>query len=76
MTKKELIEEATMAELKSLERQKEEWIAVCGHIKDIITEYDYVSDEPLALITSINNILDTAFCYMPDAMKILNGRGK
>ena len=66
------VDKAVMEELKSIERQKEEWIAVCGYIKSMIGDYDHVNDDPLKLISGIIDILDAAFCYMPAAIEEIN----
>ena len=75
-----LIDETTIQiaitdELKSLERQKEDWITVCGYIKNIITEYDHTKDKTLQIIIDIDNILDDAFGHMPTAIEKINSNG-
>jgi len=48
-----------------------EWVSVAGVIKNMITEFDHVNDEPIKVLDNINNVLDDAFAggFPPDTIK-------
>jgi hypothetical protein len=43
------------------------WQKAVVDIKTVITEYDYVSDEPERVLSTINDIIDNAFAIGPSA---------
>lgn len=47
--------------LATYKEKAENWDRVAGYIKNLITEYDYLHDNPNDLISKINNTLDDAF---------------
>ena len=46
---------------KKLYEQREAWIAVCFKVKEILTDFDHVNDDPIKRLNKADNLLDGAF---------------
>ena len=61
------IDNAVLKDIQSLQKQKEDWVEVAAHVKDLITNWDHTKTDPVGVLSDINNFLDHAFCDMQSA---------
>ena len=54
------------------EKRLEEWQDLACYIKDLILEFDHVNDDPIKVLSNIDNIIDTAFGDMDAAKKVIS----